>query len=382
MWPTCCQTSQCPPPSRRASSWPSPPTGPRCPSPLKKNFKVKVGDKYLGHQTSLKILGNIFTEDLSWEKHVQSVVIPSLANRAWTLAHTANFMSPRFRQIFATAIFKGKLNFAIEAWGALPKPYCPKLKKYRTGCPNPQLDIGAQKCHFIKEKKYLDWLSIRDEIKLSTLRMTHKIVHLGIPEELASRMPLNTRNPRLIEAHKLNTKPKLLTKNKQMSTSFRSRAYIFNTLPNRLSAIVKPKRFNRWLKIYLRDPSKLPKVIPTLSQSKPKPKQIKNRHKKPITSQITQHPPNQTIASQDRIASIEKVYQHFKGLNALIPNQTHTPPDQINGIATPRRLAKPNQIPNWTPQTLNPFFQPTLDPDPDPVYNPNQDQDQPVAKGD
>ena len=82
--------------------------------------------------------------------------------------------------------------------------------------------------------------------------MTHKIVHCAIPEELATEMSINTRNARLFEASKLDTKPTLL-KNKKTRASFRSRAYNFNTLPHRLTAIKDPKIFNKWIKHFMKN---------------------------------------------------------------------------------------------------------------------------------
>ena len=117
----------------------------------------------------------------------------------------------------------------------------------------------------------LGWLPVREEIKLSTLRMTHKVVHQSIPEELACRMPLNSCNLRLMEAKKLDTKPRSLNRNKRTRASFHSQEYIFNTLPNRLTAIVESKQFNKWLKIYLRNPMKTTKTIPKMGTPKKPP---------------------------------------------------------------------------------------------------------------
>ena len=94
----------------------------------KKNFEVLIGDKVLKHQTSLKVLGNIINEDLTWDCHVESIVIPELANRARTLKYTATFMNPHFKRIYSTAIFKGKRNFAVKAWGGVNQTLLTKVQ--------------------------------------------------------------------------------------------------------------------------------------------------------------------------------------------------------------------------------------------------------------
>ena len=45
----------------------------------KKDFNVTIGGKLIIHKSSLKVLGNIITDDLSWNKHVEKEVIPQLA---------------------------------------------------------------------------------------------------------------------------------------------------------------------------------------------------------------------------------------------------------------------------------------------------------------
>ena len=148
--------------------------------------------------------------------------------------------------------------------------------------------------------------------------MMHKIVHKGIPEELATRMPLNVRNPCLVEVYKLDTKPKFLMKNKPMRLSFRNCSYIFNTLPNRLTSIADPKRFNKWLKIFLMDPTKLPKLIPTKTDPKPIPNQTKTSRRQPKARKGAHLQPNQTVASQgaspSQIDEITALPPQFHGL--------------------------------------------------------------------
>ena len=61
----------------------------------------------------------------------------------------------------------------------------------------------------------------------------------------------------------LDTKPKFMNLNKQTQGSFRNCAYDFNTLPRRLTDIEDPKRYKKWLKIFIRNPTKLQNPLPT-----------------------------------------------------------------------------------------------------------------------
>ena len=120
----------------------------------------------------------------------------------------------------------------------------------------------AGKLSSLQREKAMNWLSVREEITLATMRMMHSLINQGIPEEMASIMPLNQRNLRLIQARKLDTKPRELNKNERTQASFRNWAYYYNTLPNRLTEISEKKWFNKWLKVFLKNLSKPPNPIP------------------------------------------------------------------------------------------------------------------------
>ena len=61
-----------------------------------------------------------------------------------------------------------------------------------------------------------------------------------------------------------------------------------NTLPNRLTEIEDPHKFNKWTKAYLNNPEKLPKVIPKVLPKDPQMKPLSHKspnpnHKHPYT---------------------------------------------------------------------------------------------------
>ena len=164
---------------------------------------------------------------------------------------------------------------------------------------------------------------------MATLRMTHKVAHTAVPEELAAKMPPNLRHCRLQDAHKLDTKPHTLNKNKRTRDSFRNCVYIFNTLPNRLTAITDPKRFSRWLKVFTKDPAKLPIVIPTKDEPKQPPNQTRGSrrgHQKMPNPQPSQTPSSHSSQNRRNSPTISRAQPR--------PNPTgQIPTDGINGLA-------------------------------------------------
>ena len=157
----------------------------------------------------------------------------------------------------------GKIQFAIDAWAGVSSKLLSKIQNIQYSVAKSTLGFSGRKLSNSQRLKTLGWLPIRQEATLATLRIVHKIINKSIPEELAEKFKLNVTNPRLMEGKKLSCKPKELNRNKKTQLSFRNRAYILNTLPHRITSLSDPRRFNKWVKTYLRNPSLVPTIIPT-----------------------------------------------------------------------------------------------------------------------
>ena len=44
----------------------------------KDNFSITLNGKEIKHKPQIKILGNLLSETLTWESHIQTIIIPSL----------------------------------------------------------------------------------------------------------------------------------------------------------------------------------------------------------------------------------------------------------------------------------------------------------------
>ena len=218
---------------------------------LREHFEIQLGNKMIKHQKNVRILGNIMSEDLTWDHHIQKELIPALKNRARTLKLIGRYMAPKFRAIYAQAIFKSKILFGAESWGGSKvslinqiQAIQDKVVKYTVGPENYNQSIR-------QKHQLLKWLSIKGDIAQATMKMTHKILNVNTPEEIATKMPMNTKSLRVGLHRKLDTKPRFLTKNKLTRASFRARAYHYNLLPEKVTSMVKMKDFKKELKAYL-----------------------------------------------------------------------------------------------------------------------------------
>ena len=74
-----------------------------------------------------------------------------------------------------------------------------------------------------------------------------------MPEEIATHMPNNFKNLRISSHNKLETKPKWLGTNKVTWSSYRHRAYHFNTLPKIVTEQTDLLKFKKQLNLYMKN---------------------------------------------------------------------------------------------------------------------------------
>ena len=218
---------------------------------LKTNFEIQIEGKTLRHSPQLKILGNMMSDDLSWDKHVQLIVLPGVRNRLRTLNLTTKYLDPKFRKNYVNSIYRSKLMYAIETWGGVKKTTLQKLQKMQNQAAKFAMAGQHPRDSENQRQTRLGWLSIQKEVQLQTHIMTWKTIHMGIPEEVAARMPTNKTGRRIQAQNKLGKKPKWLDKNKINRQAYRSRSYQYNTLPGTITQLGSLKKFKKATKEYL-----------------------------------------------------------------------------------------------------------------------------------
>ena len=84
---------------------------------LKRDFEITIGGKVIKHKRNVTLLGNVMSDSLTWDSHVEKTLIPALNNRVRTLQMIAKYLNPKFRKIYVSAVFRSKLLFGVETWG-------------------------------------------------------------------------------------------------------------------------------------------------------------------------------------------------------------------------------------------------------------------------
>ena len=187
---------------------------------IKDNFSVELNGREIKHQSQIKILGNLLTDNLTWDLHVSKIVIPALKNRLRTLRLTNKYLGPGFRAIYTNSVFGSKLMFGLETWWGAQKSKIKQVQALQDQSTKLALPPSYYKLSSNQRHRVLKWLPIEKETTRATLTLTHTILHTGTPQEIASQMPINTKSLRVLEHHKLDTKPRWLGANKVNKASY------------------------------------------------------------------------------------------------------------------------------------------------------------------
>ena len=176
------------------------------------NFKVQINNKELTHQPQMRILGNIFTDQLDWDHHIRTELIPPLSNRVRSLKLSTSYLGNKFRIQYVNSIFRSKLQFAMDTWGGMSKSLINKIQTLQ----NQAASIALGKTHYnltsSQKERILNWLPIQKEIDYTIYKMSHKILNSNVPEEMSSVMPMNMAGHRIKEHRKFASKPKMADK--------------------------------------------------------------------------------------------------------------------------------------------------------------------------
>ena len=191
------------------------------------------------------ILGNLLSDQLTWDANVSTILIPALKNQLRTLKLVNRYLGPGFKAIYTNAVFRSRIMFGLETWGGAAKTLRSKIQKLQDKASELALPRQYKFKSSSQRQKVLGWLSIEDEIYRSTCTLTYRILNEGIPQKMAELMPGNFKTLRIRDHKKLGTKPKWLGNNKLTKSLFRARAYYFNTLPPSITTLPNIKKFKK-----------------------------------------------------------------------------------------------------------------------------------------
>ena len=138
-----------------------------------------------------------------------------------------------------------------SSWGGVSTTTINKVQKIQNKVS--KIAVGKNNYHITSKQreKLLNWLPVKEEIKMLTLKMAYMVSKMKIPEEIAVTMPINTTGHRIETHSKFSAKPKWLNSTLLRRNSLRSRMYLFNTLPKEITTKENKVTFKKAVKNYL-----------------------------------------------------------------------------------------------------------------------------------
>jgi hypothetical protein len=163
---------------------------------------------------SIKLLGLMISDDLKWTQYLmygKDNLIKQLKKKNTMLFKVCKYTSVKNRINLANGIFGSKLLYGMEAWGTAPVAVRKKLQAQQTQA---LYSIHEEKSkrwtrtHLLKEAK---WLTVDLQIKLTSVKLTQKILNNKGSEQLTALMkPDNTNKAQITRGTrpgKLGAKP-------------------------------------------------------------------------------------------------------------------------------------------------------------------------------
>ena len=127
------------------------------------SFSVTVSDHVLASSTSVKMLGMVVDQKLSWEKHI-SYVVKKCNSILFSLYKIRHHLTPECREALVQAHVFPHIIYCLSVWGGAAACHLHRIKKFINFAA--RIVTGARKFdHISPVLDNLGWLKIEDIVK-------------------------------------------------------------------------------------------------------------------------------------------------------------------------------------------------------------------------
>ena len=235
-------------------------------NPAIRKDTILVTDKEIvKHSNSMKILGLEISHDLNWKYFLndsKQSLLKQLRTRINALSILKRTTPDNQMKMYADGIFSSKLFYGAEIWGGAPGYIIKKIKHLQLDAARLVNGPKATRWSATTLLKSVNWLSIDNIAKLTSAKLTQKILTTSQPEEIAHRIMRKIDHTRLTRRNgpfMLGPRPAGFGKTKTMRYQYRYNAYRhYEDIPQILKEIREPTKFKKRLKRYLYNNDDLP----------------------------------------------------------------------------------------------------------------------------
>ena len=232
----------------------------------KKNLKINTGNEIIQPTAQFKYLGLQFNEKLDWKHYLiesKDSLKKQLIKRISALKTIRKYSTVKQMRTLANGLFKSKLLYGAELWGAAPKYLKKQLKTLQLDVARLVIGPSATRMPTQQLLDRMKWLTLDKQLILSSARLSHQIIHQKVPTKLHHKMTqhLTTqpRHTRISGDYRLGNRPRQIGRTRITRQQYPAQAYQnYQHIPEVITNITKKKLFIKWLKRYLHNTKDLP----------------------------------------------------------------------------------------------------------------------------
>ena len=152
-----------------------------------------------------RILGSNIANNMLWKMHMESgnkALLPQVRKTIGLLKHLGNLIPKNSRRNLANGLILSKMSYLLPLWGQGAEVHIKKAQILLNAAAR-WVTRRGKRTKILSLMEEINWLTIKEQIYISTLVQTWKLVHMGRPPRMLEKikigedLKLETRNPRL-----------------------------------------------------------------------------------------------------------------------------------------------------------------------------------------
>ena len=161
--------------------------------------------KLILDSTTTRILGANVQSNMLWNSHLEAgpkALFPQVRRLLGQLKHCGKLIPRESRKNLARGLIMGRLNYLLPLWGSTASTNLRKAQIIVNDAARWASGLGKRTKIFTLMNA-VDWMTVKEQVKISTLTLTWKLVHQGCPVRLLETMQVTndckiiTQNARL-----------------------------------------------------------------------------------------------------------------------------------------------------------------------------------------
>ena len=205
---------------------------------------ITVEKKEITHSPTIKILGTILNEEMTWSNHIissQNSLISQLKRRKNAIKVASKFVSPKFIINYANSILLSKINYHIEIWGKCSKTQYNLINNIII---NTARQITNNKYGRTDEfiLKSIKWLNLQETYKMAISKITHKFLQPTTNCHFLAAELRKNRSLRMKSQNKTGQKPMVRRDDRWTQKTFIFNSIdIYNKIPKEITLLKNKK---------------------------------------------------------------------------------------------------------------------------------------------